>query len=63
MGPAAGRVPRPEPPNTPSPSPLPRPQVRMVPSRPGIAFVEYDDAGQAGVAMQGLQGFKLATDK
>lgn len=38
-------------------------QVRMVPNRPGIAFVEYDDAGQAGVAMQGLQGFKLATDK
>jgi U2 small nuclear ribonucleoprotein B'' len=38
-------------------------EVRMVPNRPGIAFVEYEDAGQAGVAMQGLQGFKLATDK
>jgi U2 small nuclear ribonucleoprotein B'' len=37
------------------------PQVRMVAQRPGIAFVEYDDEGQAGVAMQGLQGFKLAT--
>lgn len=33
----------------------------MVPQRPGIAFVEYEDEGQAGVAMQGLQGFKLAT--
>jgi hypothetical protein len=37
------------------------PQVRMVPQRPGIAFVEYEDEAQAGVAMQGLQGFKLAT--
>lgn len=33
----------------------------MVPQRPGIAFVEYSDEGQAGTAMQGLQGFKLAT--
>lgn len=33
----------------------------MVPAKPGIAFVEYSDEGQAGVAMQGLQGFKLAT--
>ncbi|KAI3433493.1 hypothetical protein D9Q98_003305 [Chlorella vulgaris] len=38
-------------------------EVRMVPQRPGIAFVEYSDEGQAGTAMQGLQGFKLATDK
>lgn len=36
-------------------------QVRMVPSRPGIAFVEYSDEVQAGLALQGLQGFKLAT--
>lgn len=43
--------------------PTPLLQVRMVPQRPGIAFVEYDDAGQAGMAMQGLNGFKLATDK
>lgn len=35
----------------------------MVPQKPGIAFVEYEDAAGAGVAMQGLQGFKLATDK
>ena len=40
---------------------VPSLQVRMVPARPGIAFVEYEDAPQAGVAMQGLQGFKLAT--
>lgn len=33
----------------------------MVPSRPGIAFVEYSDEVQAGLALQGLQGFKLAT--
>ena len=37
-------------------------QVRMVPQRPGIAFVEYDDAGQAQLALGGLQGFRLATD-
>ena len=35
----------------------------MVPQRPGIAFVEYDDAGQAQLALGGLQGFRLATDK
>ena len=33
----------------------------MVPSRPGIAFVDYSDEVQAGLALQGLQGFKLAT--
>lgn len=38
-------------------------EVRMVAQRPGIAFVEYTDEAQAGMAMQGLQGFKLATDK
>lgn len=38
-------------------------EVRLVPQRPGIAFVEYDSDVQASVAMQGLQGFKLATDK
>jgi RNA recognition motif-containing protein len=38
-------------------------EVRMVPHKPGIAFVEYDnDEGAAG-ALAGLQGFKLATDK
>ncbi|PSC73755.1 U1 small nuclear ribonucleo A [Micractinium conductrix] len=38
-------------------------EVRMVAQRPGIAFVEYSDEGQAVLALQGLQGFKLATDK
>ena len=45
-----------------TPTPV-HPQVRMVPQKPGIAFVEYEDDVQATVAMQGLQGFKLATDK
>jgi len=35
------------------------PQTRMVESRPGIAFVEYENEMQSGVAMQGLQGFKV----
>jgi len=35
----------------------------MVPQRKGIAFVEYSDEGQAQLAMHGLQGFRLATDK
>lgn len=34
-------------------------EVRMVEARPGIAFVEYDNEMQSGVAMQGLQGFKV----
>ena len=34
-------------------------QTRMVDSRPGIAFVEYENEMQSGVAMQGLQGFKV----
>ena len=38
-------------------------QVRMVPQKPGIAFCEYQSDVQSTVAMQGLQGFKLATDK
>lgn len=43
----------------PHPSPA---QVRLIPQRPGIAFVEYSDERQAGAAMASLQGFKLATD-
>ena len=31
----------------------------MVDSRPGIAFIEYENEMQSGVAMQGLQGFKV----
>ncbi|KAI3425490.1 uncharacterized protein J3R85_010222 [Psidium guajava] len=34
-------------------------EVRMVETKPGIAFVEYGDEMQSTVAMQGLQGFKL----
>jgi len=38
-------------------------EVRMVPHKPGIAFVEYDNDEGAAAALTGLQGFKLATDK
>lgn len=38
-------------------------EVRMVPHKPGIAFVEYDNDAGAAAALAGLQGFKLATDK
>ena len=31
----------------------------MVPAKPGIAFVEYQSEAQAGVALMGLNGFKL----
>lgn len=34
-------------------------EVRLVEARPGIAFIEYDSEVQSGVAMQGLQGFKV----
>ena len=34
-------------------------QVRMIEARPGIAFVDFDNEMQSGVAMQGLQGFKI----
>ncbi|KAI4373366.1 hypothetical protein MLD38_011497 [Melastoma candidum] len=34
-------------------------EVRMIESKPGIAFVEYEDEIQAGIAMQHLQGFKI----
>lgn len=35
-------------------------EVRMVEAKPGIAFVEYGDEMQSTVAMQALQGFKIA---
>jgi hypothetical protein len=38
-------------------------EVRMVPQKPGIAFVEYDNEAGAAAALAGLQGFRLATDK
>ena len=34
-------------------------EVRMVPARPGIAFVEYEDENRAGTAMVGLKGHKI----
>jgi len=37
-------------------------EVRLVPTKPGIGFVEFDNENQATVALNGLQGFKI-TDK
>jgi len=34
-------------------------EARMVPGKPGIAFVEYNNEQQSGTAMHGLQGFKV----
>uniref|UniRef100_A0A7S1EKN1 RRM domain-containing protein n=2 Tax=Hemiselmis andersenii TaxID=464988 RepID=A0A7S1EKN1_HEMAN len=34
-------------------------EVRMVPSRPGLAFVEFENEMQSGVAMQRLQGVDM----
>lgn len=34
-------------------------EVRMVETKPGIAFVEYGDEMQSSVAMQALQSFKI----
>jgi len=34
-------------------------EVRMVPGKKGIAFVEFTDETQAGLALAGLNGFKL----
>jgi U1 small nuclear ribonucleoprotein A len=37
-------------------------EVRMVETKPGIAFVEYGDETQALAAMTHLQGFKITKD-
>ena len=38
-------------------------EVRMVPGKKGLAFIEFQDQLQAGMALQQLNGFKLsATD-
>jgi RNA recognition motif-containing protein len=37
-------------------------EVRDVPGKDGIAFVEFADEMQATVAMNGLQGFKVTSD-
>lgn len=34
-------------------------EVRLVPGKAGIAFVEFESEMQSGVAMGGLQGFKI----
>ncbi|RLN89341.1 hypothetical protein BBJ28_00014448 [Nothophytophthora sp. Chile5] len=34
-------------------------EVRMVPGKKGLAFVEFGDEAQASIALQGLFGFKL----
>jgi U1 small nuclear ribonucleoprotein A len=33
--------------------------VRMIEAKPGIAFVEYGDEGQATTAMNVFQGYKI----
>ena len=38
-------------------------EARLVPAKPGIAFVEFADAAQAGVALNGLHGFKITPEK
>ncbi len=35
-------------------------EVRLVPGKAGIAFVEFESEAQSGVAMNGLQSFKCA---
>mmetsp|Transcript_28517 Transcript_28517/g.93181 ORF Transcript_28517/g.93181 Transcript_28517/m.93181 type:complete len:242 (-) Transcript_28517:75-800(-) len=37
-------------------------EVRLVAAKPGIAFVEFENEMQAGVALQGLNGFKITQD-
>jgi len=37
-------------------------EVRLVPGKKGIAFVEFEDEVQAGVAMEGLQRFKITPE-
>lgn len=34
-------------------------ETRMVPGRPGIAFIDFSNDVQAGVALNGLQSFKI----
>ena len=37
-------------------------EVRLIEARPGIAFVEFENEMQAGVALAGLQSFKVDED-
>ena len=34
-------------------------EVRMIPGKPGIAFIEFDEETRASTAMQALNGFRL----
>lgn len=34
-------------------------EVRLVPGKAGIAFIEFETEMQSGVAMSGLQNFKI----
>ncbi|PSC70739.1 U2 small nuclear ribonucleo B -like isoform B [Micractinium conductrix] len=34
-------------------------EVTMIPSKPGVAFIEFETEMQASVALSGLQGFKI----
>jgi len=34
-------------------------EVRLVPSRPGIGFAEFENEMQSGMAMSQLQGYKM----
>ena len=38
-------------------------RTRMVPAKPGIAFVEFETEVAAGVAKSGLHGFKITPEK
>ncbi|OQS07521.1 U1 small nuclear ribonucleoprotein A [Thraustotheca clavata] len=38
-------------------------EVRMVPGKKGLAFVEFCDDAQAAIALQGLNGFKLTPNE
>jgi U1 small nuclear ribonucleoprotein A len=37
-------------------------EVRMVPGKPGIAFVEYETELESSVAMRSLQHFKITPE-
>eukprot|EP01100_Stratorugosa_tubuloviscum_P005092 TRINITY_DN230_c0_g2_i1.p1 TRINITY_DN230_c0_g2~~TRINITY_DN230_c0_g2_i1.p1 ORF type:complete len:254 (+),score=114.73 TRINITY_DN230_c0_g2_i1:94-762(+) len=37
-------------------------EVRLVPAKKGIAFIEFENEFQAGVAMSGLQAFKITPE-
>jgi hypothetical protein len=37
-------------------------EVRMVPAKPGIAFVDFENDVQSGVARAGLDAFKITPE-